>query len=86
MGQLFVYMADDTALLQNCNSKPVVINLATGQYFDYCSKSCATQAMGSGPSQSGSLLPNLCEVILDRDRARSLSHRNPAALQAETKV
>lgn len=58
--------ANEFVLLQNCKTSPVALNPATGQYFDYCSRTCANKARGSGGIQNGNLAPALCEVILGR--------------------
>ncbi|KAF9643753.1 hypothetical protein BDM02DRAFT_1355394 [Thelephora ganbajun] len=61
----------------NCNTRPVALNPTTGQYFDYCSKTCATQAKAPGTTQRGSLLLSLCEQCKKKPKFRDGTKVHP---------
>jgi len=69
----------------NCNTKPVAVNPATGQYFEHCSRSCAMQA-NRGQSQNGSSVSSLCEQCGQRPRFKEHAYcgRTCARLAAST--
>ncbi|KAF9790513.1 hypothetical protein BJ322DRAFT_395572 [Thelephora terrestris] len=52
----------------NCNHIPVLSNPATGGYFDYCSRTCATQAKNSAQNQRNGQPGSLCEQCKRRPK------------------